>query len=43
MKERLLILVPNFEKHEKYAALKKAYNHYKMIEALIQEENKDDK
>lgn len=43
MKERLLILIPNFEKHEKYAALKKAYDHYKMIEALIQEEKKDDK
>lgn len=43
MKERLLILVPNFEKHEKYAALKKAYDHYKLIEALLQEENKDGK
>ena len=42
MKERLLILIPAFEKHEKYAALKKAYDNYKMIEALIQEERKDD-
>jgi hypothetical protein len=42
MKERLLILIPDFEKHEKYAALKKAYENYKMIEALIQEERKDD-
>jgi hypothetical protein len=43
MKERLLILTPLFEKHEKYAALKKAYENYKLIEALIQEENKNDK
>ena len=43
MKERLLILIPDFEKHEKYAALKKAYDNYKMIEALIQEDRKDDK
>lgn len=35
MRERLLILVPNFEKHEKYEALKKAYDHYKLIEAMI--------
>ena len=41
LRERLLILIPNFEKHEKYQALKKAYDHYKMIEALIQEEQKD--
>jgi hypothetical protein len=43
MRERFLILVPNFEKHEKYAALKKAYDHYKLIEAMLQEEKKDDK
>jgi len=43
LKERLLILIPNFEKHEKYAALKKAYDHYKLIEAMLQEEKKDDK
>jgi hypothetical protein len=42
MKERFLILTPLFEKHEKYAALKKAYDNYKMIEALIQEDRKDD-
>ena len=41
LKERLLILVPNFEKHEHYQALKKAYDHYRMIEALIQEEKID--
>ena len=43
MKERLLVLIPAFEKHEKYAALKKAYDNYKMIEALIEEDRKDDK
>lgn len=39
MRERLLILVPNFEKHEKYEALKKAYDQYKLIEAMVMEEN----
>lgn len=39
LKERLLIIVPNFEKHEKYEALKKAYDHYKLIEKMIGEEN----
>jgi hypothetical protein len=34
VKERLLILTPAFEKHEKYPALKEAYDHYKLIEAL---------
>ena len=38
LKERLLVLVPNFEKHEKYPALKEAYDHYKLIEALCKEE-----
>ena len=38
LKERLLILTPNFEKHEKYPALKEAYEHYKLIEALCKEE-----
>ena len=35
MRERLLILVPDFEKHKKYEALKKAYDHYKLIEAMV--------
>ena len=39
VKERLLILTPSFEKHEKYPALKEAYDHYKLIEALCKEEN----
>ena len=41
MRERLLILVPDFEKHEKYEALKKAYDHYKLIEAMIMEKKDD--
>ena len=40
MRDRFLIIIPNFEKHEKYAALKKAYDHYKLIEAMISEEKK---
>lgn len=40
VRERLLIIVPEFEKHEKYEALKKAYDHYKLIEAMIRN-NKD--
>lgn len=39
VKERLLILAPAFEKHEKYPALKEAYDHYKLIEALCKEED----
>jgi hypothetical protein len=38
LKERLLILVPAFEKHDKYPALKEAYDHYKLIETLCREE-----
>jgi len=41
LRERLLILIPDFEKHEKYAALKKAYDHYKMLERLIVENKID--
>lgn len=41
--DRLCIIEPNLEKIEKYAALKKAYENYKMIESLIQEEFKDGK
>ena len=40
LKERLLVIIPDFEKHEKYAALKKAYDHYKLVEAMVQEEKK---
>jgi hypothetical protein len=35
--ERLAILVPDPKKLEKYKALKKAYDNYKTLEALIQE------
>lgn len=43
LKERLLILTPNFEKHEKYAALKKAYDNYKLIESMLSGEDDDNK
>ncbi len=39
LKTRLLILTPNFEKMEKYAALKKAYDHYKLMESMIGDED----
>lgn len=35
LKKRLLILAPNFEKHEKYPMLKELYNEYKAMEALL--------
>lgn len=37
--ERLLVLQPNFEAHEKYPALKEAYEHYKMLETLLGVDN----
>lgn len=43
MEERLAILVPDPSKLEKFEALKKAYDHYKLMEKLCQEENKEDK
>jgi hypothetical protein len=39
LKERMLILTPAFEKHEQYPALKEAYEHYKLIEALCREDS----
>lgn len=33
--ERLCILEPDFEKMEKYPALKEAYDNYKLIEAMV--------
>jgi len=33
--ERLAILEPDFDKMEKYPALREAYNNYKTIEALL--------
>ena len=38
MEERLAILVPDPKKLEKFEALKKAYEHYKLMEKLCQEE-----
>lgn len=35
IQDRLAILVPDPKKLEKYEALKKAYNHYKLMEKLI--------
>jgi hypothetical protein len=40
--ERLAILVPDPKKLEKYKALKKAYDNYKTLEALIQEDDMKD-
>jgi hypothetical protein len=40
MEERLAILVPDPAKMEKFAALKKAYENYKLLEKLCQEEDK---
>lgn len=37
MEERLAILVPDPAKLEKFEALKKAYEHYKLMESLCQE------
>jgi hypothetical protein len=39
LKERFLVITPNFEKMEKYQALKKAYDHYKLIESMLGEES----
>jgi hypothetical protein len=39
IQERLLILVPNPDRLEKYEALKMAYEHYKTLEALCVEES----
>lgn len=43
MEERLAILVPDPKKLEKFEALKRAYDHYKLMEKLCQEEPKEDK
>jgi hypothetical protein len=39
IEKRLAILVPNPIQLEKYECLKKAYEHYKMLEILLQENN----
>ncbi len=43
MEQRLAILVPDPERLEKFEALKKAYEHYKTMEALCFPEEKDEK
>ena len=40
VKERLLILTPNFELHEKYPVLKDLYEQYKVVEAMLKEDDK---
>ena len=42
MEERLAILVPDPAKLEKFQALKKAYEHYKLMEKLCQEQPKEE-
>ena len=42
LEERLSILVPDPAKLEKFAALKKAYEHYKLMEKLCQEQPKEE-
>ena len=41
MEERLAILVPDPAKMEKFAALKKAYDNYKLMEKLCQEDKEE--
>ena len=42
MKRRMLVITPDFEKHEKFPALKEAYTTYLMIERLISSSPDDD-
>ena len=42
LEQRLAILVPDPKKLEQFAALKKAYEHYKLMESLCQEPPKED-
>ena len=42
MEERLAILIPDPSKLEKFEALKKAYEHYKLMEKLCQELPKEE-
>ena len=41
IEDRLAILQPDPAKLEKFAALKKAYDHYKLMEKLIGDDWKD--
>lgn len=38
IKDRLLILTPNFEKHEMFPALKELYDQYRVMEKLMIED-----
>lgn len=40
IEERLLIIQPDQELMKKYPALKEAYDHYKLIEALVNDKSK---
>ena len=40
LKQRLLVLTPNFKLHEHYPALKEAYEHYKVLEAMLAADDK---
>lgn len=42
MKQRLLVLTPMFELHEKYPALKQAYDDYLLIEKLVSGDQPDE-
>jgi hypothetical protein len=42
LEKRLAILQPDPKKLEKFEALKKAYNHYKMLEALCEVQDDDE-
>ena len=42
MEQRLAILQPDLEKLEHFAALRKAYDHYKALEALCELPKKED-
>lgn len=42
MEERMAILIPDPKKLEKFEALKKAYEHYKLMERLCQTDNEKD-
>jgi hypothetical protein len=42
MKKRMLVLTPMFELHEKYPALKQAYDDYLLIEKLVSGDQPDE-
>jgi hypothetical protein len=39
IEDRLAIIRPDVVLHEKYASLKEAYEHYKLIEKLVRDQN----